>query len=93
MYIGKNIIISPNKTAKLAIQNQEPFVYIQQIASSRQSARYEDNGSISNLCFLISFGRFVKVNAKINAESTIQNHESVLLIARLQIKQGNNARA
>ena len=43
------------------------------------------------LCFLTSRGRFVNVNDNKSAETTIQNQERVLFIARLQIKHGTSA--
>ena len=64
---------------------------MQQTPRSKQSAAYIEVGKIKSLCFFISLGRFVNVNASNSAEKTIQNQESVLSIAKLQIKHGMSA--
>lgn len=88
IYIGVNIIINPNKTESAGIKNQFPWVWIQQTPNNKHNAKYIEHGIKINLCFLINFGRFVKVKARISAENTIQNQVKPLFIAKSQIKQG-----
>ena len=52
---------------------------------------YIESGIRISLCFLISFGRFVKVKASNKDDKTIQNQVRFLLIAKLHIKQGIGA--
>ena len=91
IYIGVNTIITPNKTESDATQNQFPPVYKQQTPKSKHRDKNIESGNKISLCFLISFGRFVKVKASSNADNTIQNQVSPLLIAKSQIKQGISA--
>ena len=91
MYIGVKIITNPNRTDMQGIRNQLPFEYIQHTPKRIQRAKYIESGIRINLCFFINLGKFVNVNASNNAASTIQNQDNVLLIAKLQIKQGINA--
>ena len=55
------------------------------------SAKNMESGTNISLFFLISFGRFVNVNARSRAENTIQNQVRPLLIAKSHIKHGINA--
>lgn len=87
------MIINPSKTESVGIQNQFPWVYMQQTPSNKHIAKYIDSGTKINLCFLISFGRLVKVKARRSADKTIQNQVKLLLIAKLQIKHGIRAAA
>ena len=87
MYIGVNITTSPNKTERDVTQNQFPPVYKQQTPKSKHRDKKIKRGNKISLYFLISFGMFVKVKAKINADNTIQNQVSPLVIAKSQIKQ------
>jgi hypothetical protein len=64
---------------------------MQQTPKSKTSDKYCDNGIKTSLSFFIRFGKLVKVNASSSAESTIQNQESFLSIAKLQIKHGISA--
>ena len=82
---------SPKRTATTATKNQVPPVYKEQTPKSNTSAKNSISGNKINLFFFISLGKFVKVKDKINAERTIQNHERVLSIAKLHIKQGIKA--
>ena len=50
-----------------------------------------EKGKKISLYFLIREGRFVNVKDKIRDDSTIQNQERVLLIAKLHMKQGISA--
>ena len=85
------MITTPKRTERLAIQNQLPLEYIEQTPSRRHSAKYIERGINSSLYLFIYLGRFVKEKESSNAENTIQNQLRVLFIAKLQIKQVNNA--
>ena len=91
--IGTNTQQSPNKIESDAIKNQFPPVYIAQTPNNNSKAKKLESGINSNLFFFISFGRLVNVNAKIRAESTIQNQVNPLFTAKLTIKQGIIVRA
>ena len=86
-YIGINIITAPNKTERHVIQNQFPPEYKQQTPKSKHRDKNIESGNKISLCFLISFGRFVKLKARTSADNTIQNQVNFLLIAKSQIKQ------
>ena len=91
IYIGVNTITAPNKIESEATQNQFPPVYKQQTPKSKHRDKNIESGKKISLCFLINFGRFVKVKASNKAQKTIQNQVSPLLIAKSQIKQGISA--
>ena len=91
IYIGVNTITTPNKTERDATQNQFPPVNKQQTPKSKHRDKNIESGNKISLCFLIIFGRFVKVKASNKADRTIQNQESSLLIDKSQIKQVINA--
>ena len=55
--------------------------------SNKHKAKYIKAGRKINLCFFINLGKLVNVNASINEDNTIQNHDNVPSIAKLQIKQ------
>lgn len=91
--MGIKIIQSAVNTEKTVTKNQFPFTYKQQTPISKQKAKKSKNGNSINLCFVISFGKFVKQKEKSKETKTIQNQLKVLLIAKLQIKQGIIAKA
>ena len=64
---------------------------MQQTPKSKHNAKYIEVGIKINLCFLISFGRLVNVNARSKADKTIQNQVRPLFIAKSQIKHGIRA--
>ena len=86
-----NIMTNPNRIDKQEIQNQSPLEYIAQTPKRMQSAEYIESGIKSSLYFFMCFVKFVKVNESNKADKTIQNQLSVLLTAKLQIKQVNIA--